>query len=216
MAGRRESHVRHPVPARAQQLGEGRYDEAERRVQQLLREAGRPDVPDGLVSPQGQGTQAAPGATAPHASETYLGAARAEGFVGADGARAVATDRTAFAPAPRLSPGEWTLAGAWQVTDDRLEAAQAGARLVYRFRARDVNLVMGPATGGRPLHVLVRVDGHAPGSDAGSDVDADGRGVVDARRLYQLVRQQGDASRPRTVEIQFLDAGARAYSFTFG
>ena len=75
---------------------------------------------------------------------------------------------------------------------------------------------MGPAAGGRPLRVRVRVDGQAPGADRGSDVDTDGRVMVDAQRLYQLVRQQGDASRPRTVEIEFLDAGVRAYSFTFG
>jgi hypothetical protein len=33
--------------------------------------------------------------------------------------------------------------------------------------------------------------------------------------MYQLIRQQGPVA-DRTFEIQFLDAGARAYVFTFG
>jgi hypothetical protein len=38
---------------------------------------------------------------------------------------------------------------------------------------------------------------------------------VDSQRLYQLVRQ-GSSTMERTFEIEFLDAGARAYAFTFG
>jgi hypothetical protein len=34
-------------------------------------------------------------------------------------------------------------------------------------------------------------------------------------RLYQLIRQRG-AIQDRTFRIEFLSAGVRAYSFTFG
>jgi hypothetical protein len=61
----------------------------------------------------------------------------------------------------------------------------------------------------------VRIDGRAPGPDRGSDVDANGNGVINGTRLYQLVRQAG-AVREHLFEIRFLDAGASAFAFTFG
>jgi hypothetical protein len=38
---------------------------------------------------------------------------------------------------------------------------------------------------------------------------------VRENRLYQLVRQAGPAAE-HSFEIEFLDAGVRAYAFTFG
>jgi hypothetical protein len=61
----------------------------------------------------------------------------------------------------------------------------------------------------------VTIDGQAPGEDHGADTDADGHGVVNGQRLYQLIRQSG-AIKDRTFEIQFLDSGVHAYAFTFG
>jgi hypothetical protein len=54
-----------------------------------------------------------------------------------------------------------------------------------------------------------------PRDDHGTDVDAEGRGTLHQQRLYQLIRR----SRPvdtALFEIEFLDAGAEAYCFTFG
>ncbi len=59
------------------------------------------------------------------------------------------------------------------------------------------------------------IDGAAPGADHGSDVDAEGQGVVNEQRLYQLIRQDG-AVADRTFEIEFLDPGVQAFAFTFG
>lgn len=185
---------------RHRQLGEGGYEQAERVIQQLLREAGRHGVPMDLVAPQGTGTQAAAGPVAPFTSETYLGAAKAEGFVAKGGA---------------LRPGQWTLGGDWAVQDEHVENRAAGGRLAYRFRARDVHLVLGPADDGRPVRFRVRIDGQAPAADRGTDVDAGGMGTVDTHRLYQLVRQ-ADPRKERLFEIEFLEPGARAYAFTFG
>jgi thiol-disulfide isomerase/thioredoxin len=199
---------------RHRQVGEGRYEESERMIQQLLEEAGKANVPRDLVTPQGTGTQAAPGSMSATSAETYLGAARAQGFTAAGGTlRAGATQ--AFTAAPRLGPGGWTLAGRWQVEPEHIEATQAGGRIAYRFRARDVHLVLGPSQDGRPVRFRVTIDGQAPGNDRGTDVAGDGTGSVDSHRLYQLVRQ-ADPRRERLFEIQFLDPGVRAYAFTFG
>ncbi len=75
-------------------------------------------------------------------------------------------------------------------------------------------MVLGPPQTGR-VRFRVTVDGKPPGADHGLDVNAEGEGVVDGQRLYQLVRQarvKGD----RTFEIEFQDPGAQAYTFTFG
>ena len=185
---------------RHRQVGEGGYEQAERVIQQLLRESGRKDVPTDLVSPTGSGTQAAPAKVAPATWETYLGTDKAEGFVAAGGS---------------LRTGQWSRTGAWQGTGEYLEADRPGSVITYRFRARDVHLVLGPTDDGKPVRFRVRIDGQPPGADRGTDVAADGAGRVDVHRLYQLVRQ-ADPRRERLFEIEFLDPGVRAYAFTFG
>jgi thiol-disulfide isomerase/thioredoxin len=120
--------------------------------------------------------------------ETYLGYARAE----------------------RRGDG---LVGAWRVGEEFVELEEPGGSISYRFRARDVNLVLAP--GAQPARFAVRIDGEPPGDDHGLDSNAAGEGVVTEPRMHQLVRQ-GSGSGERTVELTFLDAGVRAYVFTFG
>jgi hypothetical protein len=61
----------------------------------------------------------------------------------------------------------------------------------------------------------VRIDGDPPSAAHGIDVDAQGQGTVTQQRLYQLIRQPRPIA-DRQFEIEFLDAGAEAYAFTFG
>jgi hypothetical protein len=110
---------------------------------------------------------------------------------------------------------QWSLSGDWTVSGENATLDEKGGRIVYRFHARDLHLVLGPAADGKPVRFRVTIDGAAPGADHGSDTDADGRGVIDGQRLYQLVRQNG-AVTDRTFEIEFLDPGVQAYAFTFG
>ena len=119
----------------------------------------------------------------------------------------------AMPAAPTLN--QWGLAGPWTVHADHAEGGASGARIVYRFHARDLHLVLGPAADGKPVRLRVTIDGHAPGDDHGMDVDAQGNGSVDGQRLYQLVRQHGKVD-DRTFQIEFLDPGAQAFAFTFG
>ena len=99
--------------------------------------------------------------------------------------------------------------------DDEFALSQTtGGRIAYRFRARDLHLVLG-SEGGKPVRFRVRIDGQPPGADHGADTDANGLGTVDAQRLYQLVRQ-GSGDAERTFEIEFLSPGVRACAFTFG
>jgi len=202
-----EGRIRH------HQFGEGRYDKAEQVIQQLLAEAGQTRIAAGLVAPLGQGTQAPPSPEPALSGETYLGHERAHGFASPGG---IARDRAkVYQPASSLRTNQWALAGDWTVEAERAVLNSANGRIAYRFQARDLHLVLGPAANGKPVRFRVLVDGKPPLADHGSDTDAEGHGVIDAQKLYQLVRQAANG-KDRLFEIEFLDAGAQAYAFTFG
>jgi thiol-disulfide isomerase/thioredoxin len=198
---------------RYHRFGEEGYDKSERVIQQLLAEAGRTGIPKGLVSPMGQGVEAAPGPTPALSDETYLGYGRSEGLLSADGV--VRDGAHPYRAAALRRRDQWTLTGEWTVKRDRVVLARAGGRIGFRFRARDLHVVLGPSDDGKPVRFRVLVDGKEPQADHGSDTDAQGRGTIDSHRLYQLVRQTAN-EKDRVFEIEFLDPGAQAYVFTFG
>lgn len=115
----------------------------------------------------------------------------------------------------RLAVNQWALSGDWTMGNEATVLNEANGRITYRFHARDLHLVMGPAAPGTSVKFRVLIDGQAPGAAHGSDVDEQGSGTVSEQRLYQLIRQPGSIS-DRTFEIEFLDPGVAAFSFTFG
>ena len=193
-------------------FGEGEYAQSEAVIQQLLREAGHP-VGNDVVAVHEAGAQAAPDMADVQSPETYIGAERAERFASAGGE--VRNVRRSYALPAQLALNQWGLGGDWTVLAEHAVVDQAGAKIAFRFHARDLHLVLSPAADGKPVRIRVRVDGQPPSGDHGADVDAQGNGVVDGQRLYQLVRQQGPV-RDRLFEIEFLDPGAQAFAFTFG
>jgi len=201
-----QGHIRH------HQFGEGDYANSERIIQQLLMAAGQANVPTGLVAVSASGAEAASDAKDDQSAETYIGTARAENFV-SPGGFAQGTAHVYTIGTPPLD--HWGLTGDWTVAGDSAALDQPGGGIVFRFHARDLHLVMGPAPDGKPIRFQVTIDGAPPGDNHGADVDARGQGIVTGQRLYQLVRQDGTIG-DRTFEIRFLDPGVQAYSFTFG
>lgn len=194
-------------------FGEGDYAESERVIQQLLREAGAQNVASGLIEADAKGVQQAPDMNEVQSPETYLGFQRAENFVTTG---TLATNQVANYPAAgNLALNNWTLEGHWNVGGQQATLDQANGRIVYRFHARDLHLVLGPGADGKPVRFKVSIDGQAPGDAHGTDVSPDGSGTVTEQRLYQLVRQPG-AVKDRTFTIEFLDPHVSAYAFTFG
>ncbi|QXQ16273.1 cytochrome c biogenesis protein DipZ [Pseudomonas tolaasii] len=194
-------------------FGEGDYAESERVIQQLLREAGAKNVAGGLIEADAKGVQQAPDMNEVQSPETYLGFQRAENFVTTG---TLATDKVVNYPAAgKLALNNWTLEGSWNVGGQQATLDQTGGRIVYRFHARDLHLVLGPGADGKPVRFKVTIDGQAPGDAHGTDVAPDGSGAVTEQRLYQLVRQSG-AVQDRTFSIEFLDPNVSAYAFTFG
>lgn len=194
-------------------FGEGDYAESERVIQQLLREAGAAKVADGLINASAEGVQRAPDMNEVLSPETYVGYQRSEHFV--PETSLVPDKSTTYNPPSQLALNDWSLGGQWTVGSERATSSAPASRIVYRFHARDLHLVLGPAADGKPVRFKVLIDGKAPGDAHGTDVAPDGSGSVTEQRLYQLVRQP-DGVTDRTFSIEFLDPGVSAYAFTFG
>jgi hypothetical protein len=194
-------------------FGEGQYDQQEAVIQQLLREAGYPGTGNAAVVVDPRGSEIAADWENLESPETYLGTGQARGFVSPGGA-AVGKSRSYAAPTS-LRRNEWALTGDWTVSPGSATSDKGNARIVFRFHARDVNLVMGPASRNSQVRFRVLVDGQPPAAAHGGDVDEQGNGSLTQQRMYQLVRQRRPI-RDRSFEIEFLDAGAEAFVFTFG
>ncbi len=201
-----EGRIRH------HHFGEGDYAESERVIQQLLAETGKSSISTDIVAVKASGAEAAADMENVQSPETYIGFERAENFISPGGAVENAPHVYETA-APRRN--EWALAGDWTIGKEDAVLNTKDGRIVYRFHARDLHLVLGPAADGKPVRFRVTIDGAAPGASHGADIDADGQGVVTGQRLYQLIRQSGTIS-DQTFEIEFLDPGVQAYAFTFG
>lgn len=195
-------------------FGEGEYAQTEQAIQQLLEQAGRKNVATTVVSAEGaQGVQQASDMGQVASPETYLGYERAQNFASPE-SQAADQSRSYTAPSqPALN--QWGLAGNWLSQPDQVTLSQGTGRIVYRFHARDLHLVLGPDKNGKPVRFRVTIDGAAPGRNHGADVAADGSGTINGQRLYQLVRQSGSIG-DHTFSIEFLDPGVQAYAFTFG
>jgi thiol-disulfide isomerase/thioredoxin len=194
-------------------FGEGGYEECERIIQQLLREAGGDEVPDDLVSVADEGFEAQADWANLESPETYLGYEQAQRFASPGGAER--NEPHTYVAPDQLKLNQWALSGDWTVERGPCVLNKAAGRIAFRFHARDVNLVMGPPNRGTSVPFRVLVDGEAPGAAHGVDVDEQGRGIVAQQRLYQLVREPGSIT-DRTFEITFVAPGVEAYAFTFG
>jgi thiol-disulfide isomerase/thioredoxin len=198
---------------RHHRFGEGDYEQSEMVIQRLLTEAGTSLIGQELVSVDPGGVEAAADWDSLWSPENYLGYERTENFASPDGA--VLDTRHVYAAPARLRLNHWALSGDWTVGRQATVLNQAGGRILYRFHARDLHLVMAPTTPGGPVRFRVRLDDQPPGPAHGTDLDEQGNGTLTQPRLYQLLRQPGPVT-DRTLEVTFLDPGVQAYAFTFG
>jgi len=198
---------------RHQHFGEGAYEQSEMIIQRLLTEAGATGLGDDLVSVDGRGLEAAADWGSLKSPENYVGYERTQNFMSPGGA---VLDKPRMYELPmRLRLNEWALAGDWTVRSQVTVLNKPNGRIAYRFHARDLHLVMGPATPGSSVRFRVLIDGEAPGASHGGDVDEQGYGTVTVHRLYQLIRQPKPIA-DRQFGIEFLGSGVEAFAFTFG
>jgi thiol-disulfide isomerase/thioredoxin len=202
-----EGRIRH------HHLGEEDYERSERVIQKLLAEAGHEIRGTDVVSVEPGGVELAADWNTLGSPETYVGYARATGLASPGG---VDPDRgRLYIEPPTLELNQWALSGDWTVGDQVATLNEPGGRITFRFRGRDLNLVLGSQADGAPVRFRVLIEGEPPNGARGIDVDERGHGTIADARLYQLIRQDGPIA-DRSFEITFLSAGAQAYVFTFG
>jgi thiol-disulfide isomerase/thioredoxin len=194
-------------------FGEGSYEQSEMVIQELLREAGAGDVSREPVKVDALGLDADADWSSLKSAENYVGFERTENFASPGGA--VSDKPRTYEQPARLHLNEWALSGDWTVKKDTAVLNKASGSITYRFHARDLHLVMGPAAAGTSVRFRVLIDGQPPGAAHGVDVDELGNGTVTEQRLYQLIRQPKPIA-DRQFEIEFFDSGVEAYAFTFG
>jgi thiol-disulfide isomerase/thioredoxin len=183
--------------------GEGGYAETEDVIRTLL---GLPASAARAAAPHA----AASGGLQPITGETYLGLEQ-----GTTGAK---VGPATYADPGTPPPDTARLAGAWAASGQYVSATRAGAAIVLRYRAREVNLVMSPAAAG-PVDVLVLLDGKPlPPAyrTAQTKVDSAGRTfvVVSAADMYRLVL--GPAVDQHVLRLEAQAPGLEAFAFTFG
>lgn len=198
---------------RFEHFGEGQYDQSEKWIQQLLQERAAKPMPASTVNVHAQGIEASSNQQDVKSPETYIGYSRAEHF--ASPGEFVFDKTKAYTAPTHPALNEWGLDGNWEVYIQSAVLKTAGGRIVFRFHARDLHLVLGPTLDGKPVRFRVTIDGQAPGDNHGVDTDARGNGTVTDHRLYQVVRQKG-AVTDHVFAIEFEDPGVQAFSFTFG
>jgi len=193
-------------------FGEGKYDETENQIQDLLKEDHPQLSFNGDTKVTGTGAEAAPDSDV-QSPETYVGYERADSFLSPGGLTHDAA-HTYVIPS-HFELNQWAFSGDWTDGGQGALLNAAPGKIVYRFHARDLHLVLGPAPSGKPVRYRVKIDGKAPGEHHGVDSDGRGDGTVVEHRLYQLIRQKGVVD-DHTFEIEFLDPGVQAFAFTFG
>lgn len=198
---------------RHRHFGEGAYERSEMIIQALLAETGINVADRKPVSIDARGLEAAADWGNLQSAENYVGYGNTQSF---------ASPRGTFKDKPRLYEfpmglrlNNWALSGDWTVRKEAAVLNRPDGRIAYRFHARDLHLVMGPAMPGSTVRFRVLIDGKPPSASRGIDVDEQGYGTVIEQRLYQLVRQPNPITE-RQFEIEFLGSGVEAYAFTFG
>jgi thiol-disulfide isomerase/thioredoxin len=198
---------------RHHQFGEGEYDKSEVVIQRLLADVGTGGGKQGPVSVVGDGAEAPADWNELKSPENYVGYERTEGFASRGGP--IPDQRRPYTIPAALKLNQWALAGDWTIEKRRIVLNRASGRIAYRFHARDLHLVMGPSSPGTSVRFRMLIDGDVPGTAHGIDVDDQGNGRVTESRMYQLIRQPKPIL-DRRFDIEFIDSGVEAFSFTFG
>ena len=198
---------------RHQHFGEGSYEQSEMIIQQLLAEAGSSGFDREPVPVDARGIEAAADWRSLNSAENYVGYERTQNFASPGGA---ILDKARIYQLPAmLRLNEWGLSGDWTMMREAAVLNKPNGGIAYRFHARDLHLVMGPAAPGTSVRFRVLIDGKPPGAARGTDIDEEGNGTVSEQRLYQLIRQPQPIVA-RQFEIEFLGPGVEAFAFTFG
>jgi cytochrome c biogenesis protein CcdA/thiol-disulfide isomerase/thioredoxin len=186
-------------------IGEGAYEETERKIQELLKERaevlGATVKTDEALAARGIDSSK----TTSKSPETYFGAARNEYF--ANGTQGVSGEQS-LTLSDTIEGNKLYLTGRWNFLPEYAQAVQGGV-VTYRYNATKVFIVAESQAGGT---IEVSQDGKRVVSEAGADAPA---GVVQVKdsRLYTLIKNPEPGEH--TLELK-VSPGVKLFAFTFG
>lgn len=188
-------------------IGEGAYDETERKIQTALTERQtvlrlKDSLDMSIASPTFKIPMDPSRVASP---EIYFGSARNErlgnGTKGASGIQTLSLPRT-------IADNTLYLEGKWNFEDEFAQNVIPSGRIVFRYNAKNVYMVASSPSGGAAIEVTR--DGKPLGLEIGKD---GGLGFIKDERLYELIR--GSDYGSHTIEIN-IKGDVRVFTFTFG
>jgi len=195
-------------------IGEGGYEETERKIQEALLERSdvlnmSGDVDKKIVNPEGvevvdRFKQGSP--------EIYFGALRNE-YLG-NGIPGTIGIQTFTKPAD-IRFNTLYLDGEWELTEEFAENKSNNAKIIFRYRAEKVFLV---ATSKSGVKLKILHDGIPLGGESGEGiVMQNGESTVTVKEdgLYRLI-EKSIGHNEHTLEIIIEEPGVRFFAFTFG
>ena len=192
-------------------IGEGRYEETEKKIQEALVERMAVLAEEGTIDKSV--TKEITVGTGPRSPEIYFGAWRNQYFK--SGLAGVIGNQKDLSVPNKLRLNSLYFSGDWDIADKFAQNSSANARIVYRYTAKDVFFV---AESDNEIVVEVLLDGQPLGAEAGADVikTNDEKTVVKIKeaRLYKII--ESNQSETHTLEFIIQNQGLQAYTFTFG
>ncbi len=173
-------------------FGEGEYDQTEKAIQDLLKEAGQnpnqsiTQMPD--QTPQG-----------PISPETYLGYQRME-FLYPGGTTGGPADKE-FTLSKNIPLNSFSFGGNWKIGSENAQSGQ-NAVLEYNFQASNVYLVIEPPKNSSG-QIKVFIDGKPNGTI-----------TVDSNKLYNIFKSNN--VEKHLLRLEFLTPGIMPHAFQFG
>jgi cytochrome c biogenesis protein CcdA/thiol-disulfide isomerase/thioredoxin len=194
-------------------IGEGMYDETEKKIQELLKEKMTHDntptasVPNNLINPIKTSDD-----IEANSPETYFGSGRNEFFV--NGQSGIPGIQNLTIPS-KFNLNELNLGGTWNFVSEYAENTTASAKILYRYNAKAVYLV---SSATKEVKIKVLLDGKPLSQkNAGTDVkfeNGESYMIIKEERLYSIIQDQ--RASEHTLELQIEGQGLKAYTFTFG
>ena len=179
-------------------FGEGGYDETEKIIQDLLKEAGAQNVSSKVQNPSYQIQSRTP--------EIYLGFGRMEGFASIEQIKQ--NTLVTYTPPVNLESNQVAFEGNWNVMKE-YAIPQKGAQLFLNFEAKEVFLVM--RTLGKKAIVKVYLDNKM---QYFGEHNTNGVVTVDSDKLYKLILLPTPGKH--ILKLEFEDSNAQLFAFTFG
>jgi len=192
-------------------FGEGEYEKTEEVIQNLLKEKGE-DVKE-VITP----IKLPVDFSRIGSPETYLGYKRIVGFASPE--ELLPDIPQKYSIPSDIKKNRVYFEGLWEIQGEKAILKGSLGKLVYRYSANKVNLVMGineDFQNKKQIEACIFIDKQKLQiGNKGDDIDEKGCVNVQDHKLYNLINTH-NYYEVHTCEIVFYDAGIEVFAFTFG